>query len=112
LKRLAQVVVLVALILLPVSVQGVGIIFLGILPTATAIGVIGISGRSIARSLGVTQVLLGIVALSLSLLSLWVLKRMFIDRAGATYFPYIAIALTIPIAAIQAYLADGHDKAA
>ena len=72
-KRLTQIMVLVALILLPVSVPAAGIIFSGILPTAVATGVIVISGRSIVSNFGVTQVLLGIVAISLSLLSVWVL---------------------------------------
>src|SRR6184192_1436931 len=72
-KRLTQIMVLVALILLSVSVPAAGIIFSGILPTAVATGVIVISGRSIVSNFGVTQVLLGIVAISLSLLSVWVL---------------------------------------
>jgi hypothetical protein len=77
----------------------------GILPAVLALAVLAVSVRSMIRHRGPAQTLLGLPAVSLSLLSLWTLKRMFFDGAWATYFPYVGIALAMPFAMVQSHLA-------
>ena len=86
------------------------LVFWGIVPTVVALCVIVVSTRSIVRGFGAAQVLLGVPTILLSIVSIWTLERIFIERGWPTYLPHLAIASTIPIAAIQSYLARGRDR--
>jgi hypothetical protein len=104
-KRTALIfLVLVVISVLRASREGVVVLW-GIVPSVVATGVIFVSVRSIGRGFGITQFLLGIPTIAVSVAALWILKRMFIDRAWPTYLPYYAIGATIPIVSIQAFLA-------
>jgi hypothetical protein len=95
-----------ALLLAPAIVSVFpGIVFSGVLPAITGLTVAGVSVHAIVTRFGIAQILLGIFTISLSIVSLWTLKRMFIDGTFATYLPYYGIAAAIPFAVIQRYLA-------
>jgi hypothetical protein len=96
--------VLVVVSVLTASREGLVVLW-GIAPSVVATGVIFVSVRSIGRGFGITQFLLGIPTIVVSVAALWVLKRMFIDRAWPTFLPYYAIGATIPIVSVQAFLA-------
>jgi len=83
----------------------------GVVPAALALILLIISVRSVIRAFGVVQVLLVIPTLYLTVTSLWVLKRMFFDNAWATFYPYFAIALALPLVLTQWYFARRRDSA-
>jgi hypothetical protein len=109
-KRLT---VLVALVLLasPLVIEIPSVVLLGVLPSCIAIVVVMISGRSMARRFGVTQLLPRSLTMTLSTTALLILKRRIIDRAWPTYLPYLLMAVTIPIVIVQADLADPRRRA-
>ena len=81
------------------------VLVFGVLPAALALIVLIMSVRSVIRAFGVVQVLLAIPTLYLTITSLWVLKRVFFDKAWATFYPYFAIALALPLVLMQWYVA-------
>lgn len=82
-----------------------GVLVLGVLPAMIGLALLGLSIQAIVRQRSATQMLLGTLAISLSAMSLWTLKRVFLDGAWATYLPYYAIAAALPFVLIQSYLA-------
>lgn len=101
----ARIAVVAAIVLGIPAVAWPRVLVWGVLPAVLALAVLAVSVRSMIRHRGPTQVLLGLPAVSLSFLSLWTLKRMFVDGAWATYFPYVGIALATPFAMVQSHLA-------
>lgn len=81
------------------------VIVWGVLPAIAGLAVLAVSVLSTVQRPSATQMFLGIWTIALSVASLWALKRMFLDGAGATFLPYLAIALAVPAAVVQSYLA-------
>jgi hypothetical protein len=81
------------------------VLTLGVLPATIGAALMALSFRAIVRQFSAAQVLLGTLPIALSALSLWSLKRMFLDGAGGTYLPYYAIAVAVPFVLVQSYLA-------
>jgi len=109
-KRTALILsVLVVVSALSGSRAGVVVLW-GIVPGIVATGVIFVAVRSIGRGFGVTQFLLGIPTIVVSIAALWFLKRIFLDRAWPSYLPYYAIGATIPVVCIQAFLARAQSN--
>jgi hypothetical protein len=102
--RLAIAAATALVLLASASMASVVVVWLVFAPVV-ALTAAAVSIYSIRRDFRVTQVLLGLPAMALSAVSLLVLKRMFVDRAGAIYLPYYATAASGAIAAIQASLA-------
>ena len=87
------------------------VLVFGALPATMALALASTSLQLLVRNLSASQVCLGVLALALSVVSVWTLKRMFLDGSGATYLPYWTIAVTIPIVIVQSLLAraaKGH----
>jgi hypothetical protein len=78
---------------------------LGVLPAIVGVALVAASLHAMVRQSSAAQVFLGTLTISLSVVSLWTLKRVFLDGAWATYLPYYAIAVAIPFVIIQSYLA-------
>jgi hypothetical protein len=83
----------------------VTVLLFGILPAVVALAVIVIAVQSIIRAFSAVQLAIGLPAVASATWSLWVLKRIVIDGAWATYLPHLTIIATIPLAAIQWTLA-------
>jgi hypothetical protein len=81
------------------------ILVVGILPAIVGVALVAVSLQAVVRQLSAAQDFLGTLTISLSLVSLWTLKRMFLDGAWATYLPYYAIAAAIPFVMVQSWLA-------
>jgi hypothetical protein len=101
----ARISVIAALVLGIPAVAWPRVLVWAVLPAVLALAVLAVSVRSMIRHRGPTQALLGLPAVSLSILSLWTLKRMLVDGAWATYFPYVGIALAMSFAIVQSQLA-------
>jgi hypothetical protein len=81
------------------------ILILGVLPAIIGAALAAVSIHAIVRHLSVAQVLLGTLPIALSAVSLWSMKRIFLDGAWPTYLPYYAIAAAVPFVLVQSYLA-------
>lgn len=106
-SRIIQVAVIaIAVLVAPAAISvSPTVLVWGVLPTITAVALLGVSVHAIVRQSSATQVVLGILTISLAVMSLWSLKRMVLDDAWPTYLPYYAIGIAIPFAVIQSHLA-------
>ena len=81
------------------------VLILGVLPAIIGAALIAVSLHAAVRHLSAAQVLLGTLPIALSAVSLWSLKRMFLDGGAGTYLPYYALAVAVPFVLVQSYLA-------
>src|SRR5262245_40023084 len=84
-----------------VTAFSIGVFLFVILPIVAALGAIVVSLRSLGRAFSITQVALAIPSIALAGFSLFILKRIILDKAWPTYLPHVAILLAVPLAAIQ-----------
>jgi hypothetical protein len=82
------------------------IVALGVLPAVLGIVLVALSLRAVTRQPSAAQIVLAALSISLSVISLWTLKRIFLDGAWPTYLPYYGFAVAIPFVMVQSYLAD------
>ncbi len=84
---------------------------MGVVPTIIALTAIALSVHSMGRAPSVLQGALVFVTLMLTVPSLWILKRIFIDGAWPTALPHLVIALVVVVAVIQWRLAVRSSRA-
>ena len=77
----------------------------GVAPAIIGLALLCLSVRSIVLRFSAAQVALGVPTISLLAVSLWILKRVFVDGAWPTYLPYYGIAVAVPLVLVQMRLA-------
>ena len=77
-----------------------------------AVALVVVSVRATVRDAGALQYLLAIVVVTVSLVSLWSVKRMVVDGAFATYLPFWGVLVITPVAILQHVLSSHRDRRA
>jgi hypothetical protein len=112
-RRILQVALILGLGLLGLfllQVRGGEVLWWGIVPTAAALGAMGLSASLVIRRFGPVQLALSVPVVLVSGFSLVVLERIFIDGAWPTFLPHLAIFAACLLVGIQLWWAERGDR--